>query len=77
MRTHRRTTAPLSQVCPLPPGNAAFFNELRRVTVDPAGNIWAADFWGSGIHEFTAAGATGTRLTARRRLLRVSPRHTA
>ena len=45
--------------CPLPPGNAAYFNALRRVTVDPAtGNIWAADFWGSGIHEFSPAGST-------------------
>jgi tripartite motif-containing protein 71 len=48
--------------CPLPPGNAAYFNQLRRVTVDPAGNIWAADFWGSGIHEFTASGGTGTEI---------------
>jgi sugar lactone lactonase YvrE len=45
--------------CPAPPGNAAYFNALRRVTVDPAtGNIWAADFWGSGIHEFTSSGST-------------------
>jgi tripartite motif-containing protein 71 len=50
------------KVCPTPPGNAAYFNQLRRVTVDPAGNIWAADFWGSGIHEFTAAGAAGTEI---------------
>ena len=48
--------------CPLPPGNAAYFQALRRVTVDPSGNIWAADFWGSGVHEFTAAGATGTEI---------------
>jgi tripartite motif-containing protein 71 len=48
--------------CPLPPGNAAYFNQLRRVTVDTTGNIWASDFWGSGIHEFTAAGATGTEI---------------
>ena len=48
--------------CPLPPGNAAYFEQLRRVTVDPSGNIWAADFSGSGIHEFTAAGATGTEI---------------
>ena len=32
---------------------------LRPVTVDPAtGNIWAADFWGSGIHEFSPSGST-------------------
>jgi len=48
--------------CPLPPGNAAYFQAVRRVTVDPSGNIWAADFWGSGIHEFTAAGATGIEI---------------
>jgi tripartite motif-containing protein 71 len=48
------------KVCPPPPGNAGFFNALRRVAVDPAGNIWAADFWGSGIHEFTSAGLTGS-----------------
>jgi tripartite motif-containing protein 71 len=48
--------------CPPPPGNAAFFNQLRRVAVDPAGNIWAADFWGSGIHEFTSAGVTGIEI---------------
>ncbi len=46
-------------VCPLPPGNAGYFSALRRVTVDPAnGNIWAADFWGSGIHEFSPSGST-------------------
>jgi DNA-binding beta-propeller fold protein YncE len=39
--------------CPEPPGNIAYFNAIRRVTVDPkTGDIWAADFWGSGIHEF-------------------------
>jgi tripartite motif-containing protein 71 len=48
--------------CPLPPGNAAYFDQLRRVTVDPSGNIWAADFWGSGIHEFTPSGATGIEI---------------
>jgi tripartite motif-containing protein 71 len=41
--------------CPPPPGNIAYFNAIRRVTVDPkTGNIWAADFWGSGLHEFAA-----------------------
>lgn len=48
--------------CPIPPGNAGYFNALRRVTVDPLGNIWAADFWGSGIHEFSSAGATKTEI---------------
>jgi DNA-binding beta-propeller fold protein YncE len=50
------------KVCPAPPGNAAYFNQLRRVTVDSSGNIWAADFWGSGIHEFTPTGATGIEI---------------
>ena len=45
--------------CPAPPGNAGYFDALRRVTVDPAtGDIWAADFWGSGIHEFSPSGST-------------------
>ena len=47
--------------CPPPPGNIANFNAIRRVTVDPkTGDIWAADFWGSGLHEFAslAAGIT-------------------
>ncbi len=48
--------------CPLPPGNAAYFTALRRVTLDNSGNIWAADFWGSGIHEFSPTGATGTEI---------------
>jgi tripartite motif-containing protein 71 len=35
------------------------FLALRRVTVDPStGNVWAADFWGSGIHEFFPSGST-------------------
>jgi tripartite motif-containing protein 71 len=46
------------KTCPPPPGNAGYFNALRRVTVDPSGNIWAADFWGSGIHEFSSTGST-------------------
>jgi DNA-binding beta-propeller fold protein YncE len=50
------------KVCPAPPGNAGYFTALRRVTVDPEGNIWAADFWGSGIHEFTPTGATGIEI---------------
>ena len=44
------------KVCPAPPDDAAYFHALRRVAVDPAGNIWAADFWGSSIHEFSASG---------------------
>jgi DNA-binding beta-propeller fold protein YncE len=43
-------------VCAAPPNNAGTFAALRRVTVDPNGNIWASDFWGSGIHEFTPSG---------------------
>ncbi len=47
--------------CPEPPGNASNFNALRRVTVDPAtGNIWSADFWGSGIHEFSPTPVGGS-----------------
>ena len=41
--------------CPPPPN--AKFQALRRVAVDTAGNIWAADFWGNGIHEFSSAGS--------------------
>jgi sugar lactone lactonase YvrE len=46
------------KICPPPPGNAGYFNALRRVAVDTSGNIWAADFWGSGVHEFSSAGTT-------------------
>jgi len=46
------------QLCPPPPRNAAYFQALRRVAVDPTGNIWSADFWGSGIHEFSPSGST-------------------
>jgi sugar lactone lactonase YvrE len=42
--------------CPAPPDNVQYFNALRRVSVDASGNIWAADFWGSSVHEFTSAG---------------------
>ena len=48
--------------CPPPPGNAANFVALRRVAVDTSGNIWAADFWGSGIHEFDPSGAAETEI---------------
>jgi sugar lactone lactonase YvrE len=47
--------------CPPPPQNAAEFQALRRVAVDSVtGHLWAADFWGSGIHEFTSGGLTGS-----------------
>jgi tripartite motif-containing protein 71 len=49
-------------VCPPPPGNAGYFNALRRVSVDQFGNIWASDFWGSGIHEFSPSGTTMTEI---------------
>jgi DNA-binding beta-propeller fold protein YncE len=39
--------------CANPPGNEPYFSDLRRVTIDPSGNLWGADFWGSGIHEFS------------------------
>jgi DNA-binding beta-propeller fold protein YncE len=46
--------------CPEPPGNASYFNALRRVSVDPAtGDIWSADFWGSGLHEFGPTPVSG------------------
>jgi DNA-binding beta-propeller fold protein YncE len=48
--------------CPLPPNNAQYFNALRRVAVDPSGHIWGADFWGSGIHEFSPSGNTLTEI---------------
>ena len=48
--------------CPPPPRNAGYFTALRRVTVDTGGNIWAADFWGSGIHEFSPTGTTGIEI---------------
>ena len=55
--------------CPLPcpstyPGVTPplEFQQLRRVTVDPSGNIWAADFWGSGIHEFSPSGTAETEI---------------
>jgi|HubBroStandDraft_6_1064221.scaffolds.fasta_scaffold00526_18 DNA-binding beta-propeller fold protein YncE len=38
------------------------FQDLRRVVVDPSGNLWAADFWGSGIHEFSPSGAAETEI---------------
>jgi DNA-binding beta-propeller fold protein YncE len=43
--------------CPQPPENEPYFSDLRRVTVDPSGNVWGADFWGSGIHEFSSTGS--------------------
>jgi tripartite motif-containing protein 71 len=61
--------APFGSRCPLPCPSSypnvtppLEFQQLRRVTVDPSGNIWAADFWGSGIHEFTPTGAAGIEI---------------
>jgi|HubBroStandDraft_6_1064221.scaffolds.fasta_scaffold00093_49 sugar lactone lactonase YvrE len=61
--------APFGSRCPLPcpstyPGVTPplEFQQLRRVTVDTSGNIWAADFWGSGIHEFTPTGTAGIEI---------------
>jgi tripartite motif-containing protein 71 len=61
--------APFGSRCPLPCKSAypsvtppLEFQQLRRVTVDPSGNIWAADFWGSGIHEFTPTGTAGVEI---------------
>ena len=44
------------QPCADPPVDAGQFNHLRRVAVDGAGNIYAADFWGAGIEEFAPDG---------------------
>ena len=49
--------------CPAPPGNAQYFMQLRRVTVDPStGNVWGADFWGSGLHAFHADGSVAQEI---------------
>jgi Mala s 1-like protein/NHL repeat-containing protein len=32
---------------------AGTFTQLRRVAVDPAGNVWGADLWGNRLEEFT------------------------
>jgi len=44
------------QPCADPPVDAGQFNHLRRVAVDAAGNVFAADFWGAGIEEFAPDG---------------------
>ncbi len=47
------------QPCPTPPASGnLYFNDLRRVVTDPSGNLWVADFWGSGVHEINPAGPT-------------------
>ncbi|MGB0099340.1 MAG: NHL repeat-containing protein [Nocardioides sp.] len=40
------------QPCADPPVDAGRFNHLRRVTVDSAGLVYGADFWGAGIEVF-------------------------
>ncbi|MCW2764501.1 MAG: conserved repeat protein [Nocardioides sp.] len=45
------------QPCEDPPVDAGKFNHLRRVAVDSAGNIFAADFWGAGIEVFAPDGS--------------------
>ncbi|MET0526243.1 MAG: SMP-30/gluconolactonase/LRE family protein [Nocardioides sp.] len=44
------------QPCEDPPTDAGKFNHLRRVAIDPAGNIYGADFWGAGVEVFDPAG---------------------
>ena len=66
------------QPCADPPADAGKFNHLRRVVIDPAGNIYGADFWGAGIEVFTPTGApirVDRGLRAAR--TRASPRRTA
>jgi sugar lactone lactonase YvrE len=38
------------------------FQQLRRVTIDPSGNLWIADFWGSGVHEISPSGTAGIEI---------------
>ncbi|HEY3240280.1 MAG TPA: NHL repeat-containing protein, partial [Acidimicrobiia bacterium] len=42
--------------CPDPPADTGKFEHLRRVATDPAGNVIAADFWGSEVQIFDPAG---------------------
>lgn len=42
--------------CPDPPAAPGEFNHLRRVAIDGAGNVFAADFWGNGIEVFAPDG---------------------
>jgi DNA-binding beta-propeller fold protein YncE len=44
------------QPCEDPPVDQGKFNHLRRVAIDPAGNIYGADFWGAGIEVFDPNG---------------------
>ena len=46
------------QPCADPPADAGKFNHLRRVAIDPAGNVYGADFWGAGIEVFNPTGAS-------------------
>ena len=45
------------QPCADPPVDAGQFNHLRRVTVDKAGLVYGADFWGAGIEVFRPDGS--------------------
>ena len=64
--TARRTSArsskyrrPVPYSVPAAAPECRLLRRARRVAVDPAtGNIWAADFSGSGIHEFSPTGST-------------------
>lgn len=40
------------QPCDDPPGDPGRFNHLRRVAIDEAGDVYAADFWGGGFWVF-------------------------
>lgn len=44
--------------CPDPPADTGKFEHLRRVATDTAGNIIAADFWGSEVQVFNPAGTS-------------------
>lgn len=45
------------QPCEDPPVDAGEFNHLRRVAIDPAGNLYGADFWGAGVEVFAPDGS--------------------
>lgn len=47
---------------PPPPSGNLYFNALRRVVVDSSGNVWVADFWGSGLHEIDPTTTPATSL---------------
>ncbi len=66
------------QPCEDPPTDAGKFNHLRRVAIDPAGNIYGADFWGAGIEVFDPdRRLRSARSRAPSRRLPASPRPTA